>query len=98
MEVFQMNTYERYQIEMAIKACRGDHILRTICMWCKKALGKYENKKGLGLCYTCRRMLFPNSFAFPESAGKNLFTSSKLAIPRKDLAEGVRQNRQVSGH
>jgi RNase P subunit RPR2 len=68
MGVFQMNTYETYQVKMAIKACRGDSILRTICIWCKKALGRYENENGLGFCYVCRRMLFPKSFAHPRIA------------------------------
>jgi hypothetical protein len=38
-----------------------DYIIGTVCLGCGKLLGRYEELNRLAWCYSCRRILFPET-------------------------------------
>lgn len=40
---------------------KWDYIIGTVCCGCGKLLGRYENLNRLAYCFSCRRILFPET-------------------------------------
>jgi len=38
-----------------------DRIICRVCAGCGKQLGRYENRKNLAFCYSCREILFSDT-------------------------------------
>ena len=79
-----MDTYEINQERKAFEAENGsrseykkdlqnggqwDFIIRAVCLGCGRTLGRYEINHNLAFCFTCRRILFPETVARTKSTG-----------------------------
>ena len=58
MEVIEMNRKMRFEVENAIWQAQSD--LRYLCLVCKGVLNKLDVQDGCGVCWGCRKRVWPN--------------------------------------
>jgi len=66
-------TYEsyRYSDRYRAKSSRGgmwDQMVRGVCIGCNGTLNHSELKRNLAFCYSCRRVLFPETIEYDHMA------------------------------